>query len=164
MTRSLRETTAANEKHNWLTAGQNQLNEKLIGDQSIEELATNTIGFLCAYLKANIGAVYLFNDEDKALVLNGQYAFVSPEDTKEKFALNEGLIGQAAREQKQISLRDITEEQIRITSSVLNAKPKHLLITPFLFEGKTLGVIERAPYSFSETEKNLSMLLWKVLQ
>lgn len=154
MTRSLRETTAANEKHNWLTAGQNQLNEKLIGDQSIEELATNTIGFLCAYLKANIGAVYLFNDEDKALVLNGQYAFVSPEDTKEKFALNEGLIGQAAREQKQISLRDITEEQIRITSSVLNAKPKHLLITPFLFEGKTLGVIEIGRLTgFSETEK-----------
>lgn len=154
MTRSLRETTAANEKHNWLTAGQNQLNEKLIGDQSIEELATNTISFLCAYLKANIGAVYLFNDEDKALVLNGQYAFLSPEDTKEKFALNEGLIGQAAREQKQISLRDITEEQIRITSSVLNAKPKHLLITPFLFEGKTLGVIEVGRLTdFSETEK-----------
>ncbi|MCK9402525.1 MAG: response regulator [Chitinophagaceae bacterium] len=154
MTGSLRETTAANEKHNWLTAGQNQLNEKLIGDQSIEELATNTISFLCAYLKANIGAVYLFNDEDKALVLNGQYAFVSPEDTKEKFALNEGLIGQAAREQKQISLRDITEEQIRITSSVLNAKPKHLLITPFLFEGKTLGVIEVGRLTdFSETEK-----------
>lgn len=154
MTRSLRETTAANEKHNWLTAGQNQLNEKLIGDQSVEELATNTISFLCAYLKANIGAVYLFNDEDKVLVLNGQYAFLSPEDTKEKFALNEGLIGQAAREQKQISLRDITEEQIRITSSVLNAKPKHLLITPFLFEGKTLGVIEVGRLTdFSETEK-----------
>lgn len=154
MTRSLRETTAANEKHNWLTAGQNQLNEKLIGDQSVEELATNTISFLCAYLKANIGAVYLFNDEDKVLVLNGQYAFSSPEDTKEKFALNEGLIGQAAREQKQISLRDITEEQIRITSSVLNAKPKHLLITPFLFEGKTLGVIEVGRLTdFSETEK-----------
>lgn len=154
MTCSLRETTAANEKHNWLTAGQNQLNEKLIGDQSVEELATNTISFLCAYLKANIGAVYLFNDEDKVLVLNGQYAFLSPEDTKEKFALNEGLIGQAAREQKQISLRDITEEQLRVTSSVLNAKPKHLLITPFLFEGKTLGIIEVGRLiDFSETEK-----------
>ncbi|WP_339703353.1 response regulator [Algoriphagus aquimarinus] len=154
MTRSLRETTAANEKHNWLTSGQNQLNEKLVGDQSIEELASNTISFLCTYLKANIGAVYLFNAKDNALMLNGHYAFTSPKDIKEKFALNEGLIGQAALEQKQISLTDITEEQIRITSSVLNTKPKQLLITPFLFEGKTLGVIEMGRLTdFTETEK-----------
>ena len=154
MTRSLRETTAANEKHNWLTAGQNQLNEKLIGDQNIEELADNTISFLCDYLEAKIGAVYLFNDKENILMLSGQYAFLSRKDTKEKFTLHEGLIGQAAREQKQISLTDITEEQMRITSSVLNAKPKNLLITPFLFEGKTLGVIEIGKLSnFTETEK-----------
>jgi CheY-like chemotaxis protein len=154
MTHSLRETTAANEKHNWLASGQNQLNEKLIGDQIIEELASNTISFLCTYLKANIGAVYVFNDKGKSLILSGQYAFSSPKDIKEKFAMNEGLIGQAAREQKQISLTDVTDQQLRITSSVLNAKPKHLLITPFLFEGKTLGVIEIGRLTdFNETEK-----------
>ncbi len=154
MTRSLRETSAANEKHNWLTAGQNQLNLTLKGDQSIEELAGNTISFLCTYLKANIGAIYQFNDKESALMLSGQYAFLSPEETKRKFRLNEGLIGQAAREQKQISLTDLTEDHIRITSSVMNAKPKHLLITPFLFEGKTAGVIEIGSLSdFSETEK-----------
>ena len=161
MTRSLRETTEANKKHNWLAVGQNQLNEKLSGDQSIEELANKAISFLCTYLKANIGTVYRLNDKDKTLVLSGQYAFSSPENTKEKFALNEGLIGQAAREKKQISLTDITEEQIRITSSVLNTKPKHLLITPFLFEDKTVGVIEIGSITdFNDTEKefiNVSM-------
>src|SRR5665647_1709273 len=145
---------AANAKHNWLTAGQNQLNEKLIGDQNTVELATNTISFLCTYLKANIGAIYLLDDKDKILALNGQYACLSSENMKEKFTLNEGLIGQAALEQKQISLNDITDEQIRITSSVLNTKPKQLLITPFLFEGKTLGVIEMGRITdFTETEK-----------
>jgi len=161
MTRSLRETTEANKKHNWLAVGQNQLNEKLSGDQSIEELANKAISFLCTYLNANIGTVYRLNDIDKTLVLSGQYAFSSPENTKEKFALNEGLIGQAAREKKQISLTNITEEQIHITSSVLNTKPKHLLITPFLFEGKTVGVIEIGSITdFNETEKefiNVSM-------
>ncbi|WP_395049216.1 response regulator, partial [Flavobacterium sp.] len=154
MTRSLHETTEANKKHNWLAVGQNQLNEKLSGDQSIEELASNAISFLCTYLNANIGTVYQLNDKDKTLVLCGQYAFSSPENTKEKFALNEGLIGQAATEKKQISLTDITDEQIRITSSVLNTKPKHLIITPFLFEGKTVGVIEIGSITdFNETEK-----------
>jgi len=161
MTRSLRETTAVNEKHIWLTTGQNQLNSTLKGDQIIEELTNNTISFLCTYLKGTIGAVYLLNDKDNTLVLSGQYAFSSPEDTKGKFTLNEGLIGQVAREKKQISLTEITEEHIRITSSVLNATPKNLLITPFLFEGKTLGVIEIGRLTdFNETEKefiNVSM-------
>jgi len=139
---------------NWLLTGNTKLNEKINGDQSIEELANNTISFLCNYLKGTIGAVYLLDDKDNTLVLSGQYAFSSQEDTKEKFALNEGLIGQAAREKKQIYLTEITEEHIRITSSFLNAKPKNILITPFLFEGKTVGVIEIGRLTdFNEIEK-----------
>lgn len=146
---------------NWLLTGNSELNKKLIGDQSIAQLANSTISFLCTYLKANIGAVYLFNEKNDTLILSGKFAFSSSKDIMESFKLNEGLIGQAAWEQKQISLTDISEDQIRITSSVLDAKPKNLLITPFLFEGKTVGVIEMGRLTdFNETEKeflNVSM-------
>ncbi len=153
MTHSLRETTAANEKYIWLTTGQNLLNGKLNVVQCIEDLANNTISFLCTYLKANVGTVYQLNTIDNTLVLCGQYAFLSSKDTKEKFALNEGLIGQSALEKKQISITDVNEDHLRITSSVLNAKPKHLLISPLLFEGKTIGVVEIGRLTdFNETE------------
>jgi signal transduction histidine kinase/CheY-like chemotaxis protein len=142
MTGSLRDTTAANRKHNWLTNGQNQLNEKLRGDQTEIRLAENIITFLANYLDANIGVVYLLDEHTRILQLSAQYAFSSSLLTKEKFSLNEGLIGQAAIEQRQISISDVQEEDIRIASAVLNARPKHILIIPFLFEGKTLGVIE----------------------
>jgi len=154
MTRSLRETTAANEKHIWLTAGQNQFNQVLIGVQKVDKLASNTISFLCTYLKANVGTIYLLNENDNTLGLCGQYAFSSPKDTKKIFSMNEGLIGQAAREKKQISISDVTDDQLRITSSILDTKPRHILITPFLFEGKILGVIEIGRLTeFNETEK-----------
>jgi len=151
MTVSLRDTTAQNEKHTWLTNGQNQLNEKLRGDQNVEELSNNVITFLCDYTKANIGAVYLVNDNN-SLLLSGKYAFSSAE-VKEKFETGEGLIGQAALEQKQISLTDVKEEHIRIVSALMTAKPKNIIIIPFIFEGKTLGVIEIGRLiSFNETE------------
>ena len=154
MTISLRDTTEANKKHSWLTAGQNQLNNKLIGVQNVEVLTDNIIRFLCIYLKANIGTVYLFNEKNNTLELSGQFAFTSPKDIKKSFALKEGLIGQAANEKKQISLTDIPDEQIHITSSIINFKPKHLLITPFLFEDKILGVIEIGRLTeFDETER-----------
>jgi len=152
--KTLKRAEAETKSKNWLLTGNTELNEKLIGDKSLEELANNTIVFLCSYLKAQIGAAYLFYEKENALLLNGRYAFSSASDIKEKFMLNEGLIGQAAQEQKQISITDIAVEHIRITSSVLNAKPKQLLITPFLFEGKTMGVIEIGRLTdFNETEK-----------
>jgi CHASE3 domain sensor protein/putative methionine-R-sulfoxide reductase with GAF domain len=152
--KALKKAEAETADKNWLLTGSTELNEKLKGDQSLEDLANNTISFLCTYMKASVGAVYQLNDKDNTLVLSGQYAFSSIKDIKQKFTLNEGLIGQAAREKKQISLSDITDEHIRITSSVLNAKPKHLLITPFLFEGKIVGVIEIGSLTvFREIEK-----------
>ncbi|MFV7235712.1 response regulator [Flavobacterium sp. ZB4R12] len=152
--KALKSSESETANKNWLLTGNSELNEKLIGDQNIAQLANSTISFLCTYLKANIGAVYLFNDKENTLILSGKFAFSSAKDTKEEFKLNEGLIGQAAWEQKQISLTAISEDQIRITSSVLNAKPKNLLITPFLLEGKTIGVIEIGKLTdFNETEK-----------
>ncbi len=156
MTVSLRETTAENEKHTWLTTGQNRLNEKLRGDQGIEELASGTIAFLCDYLKANIGSVYLFNEKENILALSGQYAFSSEKGNgiRKKFNSGEGLIGQVAREQKQMILTDLKEEDIRIVSSILDTKPRHLVITPFSFERKNLGVIELGRLTaFTSTEK-----------
>jgi len=154
MTNSLRDTTDANEKHSWLTAGQNQLNNKLSGVQNVDVLTDNIIRFLCIYLKANVGTVYLLNDKNNTLELNGQFAFTSPKDIKRSFALKEGLIGQAATEKKQISLTDIPDEQIHITSSIMDVKPKHILITPFIFEEKLLGVIEIGRLTkFDDTER-----------
>nr|WP_315177090.1 response regulator [uncultured Flavobacterium sp.] len=159
--KALKSSESENANKNWLLTGNSELNEKLIGDQSITQLANNTISFLCKYLNANIGAVYLFNKKENTLMLSGKFAFSSAQDTKENFKLNEGLIGQAAWEQKQILLTDISEDQIRITSSILDTKPKNLLITPFLLDGKTIGVIEIGKLTdFNKTEKefiNISM-------
>ncbi len=152
--RALKRAEAETASKNWLLSGRTELNEKLKGDQTVEDFANNTISFLCNYLKACIGAVYQLNDKDKTLALIGQYAFATTNNIKVKFALKEGLIGQVAWDKKQILITAITEENIHISSSILNAKPKYLLITPFIFENNTVGVIEIGSLNnFTETEK-----------
>src|SRR5665647_611251 len=66
--RALKRAEAETAGKNWLLTGSTELNDNLKGDQSVEELASNTISFLCTYLKANIGAVYQFNDKENALL------------------------------------------------------------------------------------------------
>lgn len=151
MTQSLRETSAENEKINWLTIGRNMLNEQLIGEQNMEDLATQCATFLSGYVNASIGAVYLADEDQKSLRLIGRYAFSSGTDLK--FDMGEGLIGQVARQQKPLVVSDIDDNHIRIMSTVMDARPDHLLVAPFVFEGKTLGVVELGKIKpFTETE------------
>lgn len=154
MTVSLRDTTAENVKHTWLTTGQNMLNENLRGDQSTEVLANNLIGFLAEYVNASIGAAYLLDERENRLALVGRYAFSSDSSKANSYALGEGLVGQAAGEKKPIILNNVAAEDIRIESSIVNARPRYLMVVPFLFEGETIGVVELGKLiSFTETEK-----------
>ncbi|URD71144.1 response regulator [Leptospira borgpetersenii] len=153
MTSSLRKKTQENEKHNWIMSGQNLLNEKLRGDKAESVLSNDVIIFLSNYLKANVGAIYLCDDQKYSLSIFGRYGFTSTDYSSEKFILNEGLIGQAAADQKQVLLTNVEEESIRIISAVIDTKPKEILIVPFMFEGKTEGVIELGKLdSFSSSE------------
>lgn len=153
MTSSLRKKTQENEKHNWMTNGQNFLNEKLRGDKTESVLAKDVITFLSNYLNANAGAIYLCDDSECSLSVFGKYGFISENRSSERFALNEGLIGQVAAEQKRIFLTDVEEGSLRILSGILDTKPKQILIVPFVFEGKTQGVIELGKLdSFSPSE------------
>lgn len=155
MTVSLKMTTRENEQLNWLTSGINKLNEALRGDKTIEELSTDVIAFLSRYVDANIGALYIQQEQNKELVLTGKFAFATGDSAKTTFTYGEGLVGQAASEQQPVLLSNITENQPSIITSVLEIAPAHLMAIPFLFEGQTRGVIELGRMTpFTHVEQN----------
>ena len=142
MARALRNKTRLNEKNAWLSTGLNQFNDRIIGNQDIRQLADNIIGFLSTYLKANIGAIYLMNEEGNALELKGSYAFSPNEQVRERFSLQEGFVGQAARERKRMIVSGVNPDHLRINSGLVEGRSVELVVIPFLFEEKVLGVIE----------------------
>lgn len=154
MTFSLQESTRSNELHSWMTTGQNQLNTRLMGNQGIGELADHVISFLVEYLKADIGAVYLLDEKTRHLELKGRYGLTSVGSDLERFSVDQGLVGQAAREKRPLSLTEVSADHLRISSAGMDASPGHVLITPFLFEERVLGVLEIGKRSsFTEEEQ-----------
>jgi CHASE3 domain sensor protein len=141
MSDTLSQTTSENERYIWLTKGQNLLNEKLRGDQSIERLVENAIAFLCEYTGSSIGALYLMQDSG-VLHLTGRFAFSPSEISKEVYSFGEGLPGQAAVKNSLIHLSSVKQESLRVTSAILDAKPEHILVVPFSKDEKLLGVVE----------------------
>lgn len=147
MTQSLRNLKMQNEYQDWLKTGQNILNDNMRGDLEINSLASNIITSLAEYVNAKLGAIYIYDERNRQLNLSGSYAYTLRKGVNEKIKIGEGIVGQCALEKKVISITDIPDDYIRISSSLGDAAPKNIIAFPFLFESELKGVIELATFT-----------------
>jgi CheY-like chemotaxis protein len=142
MTQALRHATEQNLKQNRLKTAQNELNEQMRGDLTLEEMANNIISYISKYTHAKIGGIYLYSEEQKGYNLTGSYAYSLQNGVNTFFKDGEGLIGQAGREKHIITCKDLPENYVKITSGIGESLPNCVVVAPFTFEDATVGVIE----------------------
>ncbi len=131
-----------NKQENWLKTGQAKLNEQIRGEQKITKLSKNIISFLTTYIEAQVGLFYSITSDDKLEII-ANYAYTIRENTPTKFSLGESLVGQAALEQKVISITQTQDEcPLIIRSGLAGALPQHILLLPFSYENNLKGIIE----------------------
>lgn len=156
----LEKTTAKNTEQNWLKTGQNQLNGQLSGEQEIVQLAENAINFITPYVKAQVGALYLFEQAEQSsgsLKMMATYAYSGQVKANHEFQLGEGIVGQVASEQQTIIMTHPPENYLEIQSGLGSATPYTIIAMPFLYEGTLKGVIELASFT-AFTELQLEFL------
>ena len=144
MTKSLSNMISENGKQTWLQQGQNELHKVMRGDQEIPDLASAVISFICNYLNCRPGVLYLLNNQTNTYELISSYAFIFRKGNKNRIALGDGLVGQSALEQKMLVISDLPEDYMRIDSALGDTRPKSVIVVPFIFQNKTIGVIELA--------------------
>jgi CheY-like chemotaxis protein len=153
MTQSLADRERETRAENWLKTGQTQLGENLRSNQELQLLATAVIGFLAERLHGQVGCLYLLQEQERRLSLQASYACAA-EEVPAGFALGEGLVGQAAADGRSLLLSDIPADYLRVGSAVGTTPPRHLLIVPFHFEERLLGVVELASLTpFTELDQ-----------
>jgi len=134
------EARAQVELQMWQTAGQAQLSERIANSQGISILADHVIKQLCQYLQVQVGALYML--EGGVLYLRGCYAHSGREHSRDRFALNEGLVGEAASGGQMYRLSDIPEDALPLASSFGEIVFRHSVAAPFSYEGRVLGAVE----------------------
>jgi len=148
-----REVEAANtalEAQIWHTTGHALLNNRMRGEQDVLTLANNVIEHLCEYLTAQVGVLYV--REDDILCRVGSYA-CSREGIGGRFAVGEGLLGQAVYSKKPILLPDNPPDYAQIASGLGSAAPKAVIIMPFLYDDEVVGVVEMGKLSGFSAEQ-----------
>ncbi len=101
MTQQLRDTMAENQRESWFKTGQSELNDRMRGELSMVDLAQNVITQLASYVDAQIGAIFLAED-DQTLKLVSSYAYTRRKGISNEFSPGQGLVGQALMEKKTI--------------------------------------------------------------
>ena len=140
----------------WLKTGQNEINAQMRGIQDETILSRNLITFIAKYLGAQVGALYLKEDESNHLKLTGSYAFSKRKNVNDRIEIGEGLVGQAAYEQELISITNVPDDYTRIGSATGDAIPHNVVVSPFMINGVLSGVIELASFKeFSDIKIEL---------
>jgi CheY-like chemotaxis protein/CHASE3 domain sensor protein len=140
--RALKKAEQETADRNWTLLGSSELAKNMQGNLQINDLGRAIINFLCNYLGAQVGALYLINETTEQLVLTSSYSVNNGKREKSIMNPGEGIAGQALSENKMIQLRDIPESDFDIASSFGKIKPKYIIAIPFLFESLPTGVIE----------------------
>ncbi|MDJ0763152.1 MAG: response regulator [Myxococcota bacterium] len=129
------------EQQTALKTGQAELSDLMRGDLNIDALCRNVITFLCKYLDAQTGLLYL-GDEEENLRLQASYAHKWRKHLATEYKPGEGLVGQAALEKEEIILTEVPEDYISIESGLGEARPKNIYLKPIVHNDRVKAVIE----------------------
>ena len=152
MTNSLREQDKITQEQVWLKTGQNDLSDKIRGEQEIPELSQNIISYITQYINAQIGAIFLKNESGE-YSLTGSYAYSRRKNISNKIKPGEGLIGQCVLEKKSIILTEVPDDYVKINSGIGESTPLNVLVTPLLVDNNVIGVIELGSfYKFTDLQ------------
>jgi HAMP domain-containing protein/CheY-like chemotaxis protein/signal transduction histidine kinase len=152
MITNLRETTEVNAQQDWLNTNMARFSGMLQGQRDLKQVSRLVMNQLTPLVGAQHGGFFMTEGDagESELRLIASYAFKRRKGAANRFALGEGLVGQAALERKSILLTQAPEDYIVISSGLGEAAPVNIVVLPVLFEDRVMAVIELAsftPYS-----------------
>lgn len=142
-----------NQKRRWINEGHAEFADILRQDSdNLERLNQKIIKKLVQYLDANLGGIYVKNDNNSPVTfdLSASYAYDRNRFLDSSFEWGEGLVGACAAEAETIYLTEIPQDYIQITSGIGGVNPNNLVVVPLLVEEEVLGVIELAAIKIFE--------------
>lgn len=127
------------QEQDWLKSGKEALDDELRGDLESADLATRFITFFSKHMGAQLGALYLINDD--ALELQSSYAFIDRQGNFNRIKMGEGMVGQAALENEVITFSNVLENVPAINYGAGEVVPQHFMAIPINIDGKLIGAV-----------------------
>ncbi len=136
-------TTAqeVNERQFALQRAQFDLNEKLRGKNSLEDMAQAGLEYFVSHYSAQMGVFYLLESKN-LLRVAAKHGVRDASDPIPEIRLGHGVVGQVAEHKRIQVLHGINEDRHRFETGLVKSSVTNLILVPIHLEGRILGVLE----------------------
>ncbi|POD68281.1 response regulator [Pseudomonas syringae group genomosp. 3] len=126
----------------WLRNGQSELAEQVLGQLTLNMLGRNILQFLTQYLGASVAAVYIRQDHG-GLTRAASYGFSREQEQQDQtIHSDEGVVGQAASQDRIITLDELPENYFKVASGLGEGSPRSVVVVPISNDDQVNGVVE----------------------
>lgn len=141
---------------NWIKTNVSDVAGVLQSTETREAFARALTAEIAPRIKAGVALFFAFDEQAKTLDLLGSYGFRQRKHLGTRYALGEGLIGQAALEGKAIVLDQVPDDYVAIHSGAGEAPPRNIIALPLMLQEQLLGVVEFGSFTrFGQVEQRL---------
>jgi len=138
MTDSIKRSFDTINKSDWRQKGLAVLNESLVGNKSVKEVANESLNELIGYGSCINGSLYLYDEG----ILRLQSAFGLEGNMKRSFEPGEGMVGQVFINEKAQVYNNLQEEDFVVTFASSTIKIYGIMLLPVFADGHIIGVLE----------------------
>ncbi len=135
------------EKESWVKTHQAEIADALHHAENAADFAHLLLSRLMPLLQGGRGCVYLLDERVDRYAIAAGYGGEAKGNEGASFVEGEGLAGQAARERKRITIADVPDGYLKITSSLGEASPRVIVAVPLLSVDRVLAVLEIALFT-----------------
>jgi CheY-like chemotaxis protein/CHASE3 domain sensor protein len=133
----------------WIRSGQMGLSEQMQGDQPLDKLGNNVLGFLAGFVEAQVGAIYMA----EAGLYRRFAGYALPADGLQTVRPGDGLVGQAARDKRALRVRDVSAGYLPISSGIGMGTPNELVVVPASTDGVVHAVLELGFFGTTDADQ-----------
>jgi signal transduction histidine kinase/DNA-binding response OmpR family regulator/CHASE3 domain sensor protein/HAMP domain-containing protein len=138
MTSSLQKTFDDLNNKNWLQTGAVSISDAIRGERILKKLATNLINTITDYAGAQLGTIYILNN-DWNYRLTSSYA---ADDAPEFVQAGKGLAGQVVENKKPLIVHEVPDNYLKVSTTLGSTRPAALALLPLNYAYECIGLIE----------------------
>ena len=152
MIHNLRHTTERNTEQDWLKTNLAKFSRMMQGQRDLVTLGETLLSEFAPLVNAHQGVIYIvgYSDGERYLEQLASYADARSEDKPRRYRFGEGFVGECAVQRQRLLLSRVPPDSVRVSSGLVDATPRNVIVLPVLYEGDIRAVIELASlYEFT---------------
>ena len=152
MIHNLRHTTDRNTEQDWLKTNLAKFSRMMQGQRDLVTLGEMLLAEFAPLVNAHQGVIYIvdYDNGQRYLKQLASYADLRESAEPRRYRFGEGFVGECAVQRQRLLLARIPHDSIRLSSGLVDAQPRNVIVLPVLYEGEIKAVIELASlYEFT---------------